>query len=226
MLGPLVLWPGTRREDYDDVLLYWTLGILYFIYLCHIGCGVKLSAALYNTTEGVEEVCELADRPRHENPHFSWHVQCYHYVTRTTGSGKNRRTRRERVNTHRASHSGVLPSTDQTPSFVPNTQAQQTQLDTFLELDLTSSNYLSEYSRWCMFHRRDVHQDKSRNEDLPSRRSSILAVWIKGSQPCYMHSCCYWLANLLLLSFFYRLFVQSKLAIQHYTYKKKCFNIH
>jgi len=36
-------------------------------------------------------------------PRINMHVECYHYETRTTGSGKNRRTRQVKVVTHRAS---------------------------------------------------------------------------------------------------------------------------
>jgi len=205
-----------------------TTGVAYFIYLCHLACCVRLTRAFANLTEGMEAVMALMDQPRSENPQFHWTSEAYHYITRvehyTDSEGKSRtRTRQERVVTHRASASGIIPSTDLTPGFVPNTRAQQTQIDTELQLDFSSSNYLSEYSRWCSFHRWDIHQDCHRSEDCASRASSCLAVWTR--RPWWMNGCSYWLANIFLLSFFYRIWLQAQMARQKYIYVKRCYSI-
>jgi len=172
----------------------------------------------------------IMDQPRHENPHFRWTVQCYHYrtvhYTTTDKDGRTQHhTRQERVNTHHASHSGYIPSADQTPSFLPSTEAQQTQIDTHLDLDFSQSNYHGEYHRFCAFHRRDVHQDQSHTEDLDSRVKSLLAIWVAKSVPCWMNAGCYWLANIFLLSFFFRIVMQSRIGSQEFTYHKKCYSI-
>lgn len=203
-------------------------GVSYILYLCHLCCCVGLTSAFANLTEGMEQVMLLMDKPRQENPYFRWHISCYHWVTRTEhytdSDGKSRtRTHQEKMVTHTASASGVLPSTDLTSSFVPNTRAKQTQIDTNLQLDLSSSNYLSEYQRWCNFHRWDVHQDCTRSEDLHSRAASCIAVWTQ--RPWWMRMRFYWLANICLLSFFYRIYLQAHMGRQSYTYVKRCYSI-
>eukprot|EP00928_Gymnodinium_smaydae_P029169 TRINITY_DN22042_c0_g1_i1.p1 TRINITY_DN22042_c0_g1~~TRINITY_DN22042_c0_g1_i1.p1 ORF type:complete len:719 (+),score=98.49 TRINITY_DN22042_c0_g1_i1:146-2158(+) len=205
-------------------------GVCYCLYLFHLCCGVRLTSAFRNQTRGMENVIELMDKPRYENPVFHWRVQCYHYrtvhYTEKDSQGRSvSKTRQERVNTHSAHNSGVIPSQDHTPTFAPQTQAQQTQINTDLNLDFSSSNYLGEYQRWCLFHRWDVHQDCSRSEDLPSRASSCMALWVPRTVPWWFNEQFYWLANLFMLSFVYRFIAQSRIGSQRYTYHKKCFNI-
>mmetsp|Transcript_43202 Transcript_43202/g.101592 ORF Transcript_43202/g.101592 Transcript_43202/m.101592 type:complete len:673 (-) Transcript_43202:41-2059(-) len=205
----------------------------YLIYLIHVCCCVRLTGAFNHPIEGIEEVCAAMDKPRSEDPHYRWHVQCYHYETRyyTETRQENGRTvhetksRRERVNTHQASMRGVIPSKDFSPEFVPQTEAQQTHVTTALDLDLSRSNYVMEYEKWCHFHRWDAHQDRSRSEDMPSRLSNCFAVWVTHSLPCWMNNTCYWLSNLLMMSACYRWCAHSKIGYQSYTYVKRCFDI-
>ncbi|CAJ1391828.1 unnamed protein product [Effrenium voratum] len=217
-------------DGYVDTQMLAPMGIAYFIYLIHLCFCVRLTRALVNATEGIEQVIDKMDRPRYENPCFTWHVQCYHYETRTrTTTDKDGRTQTHtesvRVNTHTASKSGTIPSQDNTLDFIPNTLAAQTQIDTTLDLDLSASDYLAEYHRFCAFHRWDVHQDTSRSEDLPSRVTSCVAIWSQRNMPCWMGSKCYWLANLFAVSFFYRILAQSRMGHQEYVYLKKCFQL-
>lgn len=210
------------------------LGVSAMLYLLQVACCVRLTSAFWNKTEGMDNIMSLLDRPRLENPHYTWRVQCYHYVTRvrtetTTGSDGKRRTRqvtrRVRVNTHSASASGTIPSTDMTPAYLPQTAAAHTQIHTALDLDLTRSNYRAKFEMWTAFHRRDVHQDRHRSEDLPSRKRSVLAVWRPDSRPWWMTSRCYWFSNLCCCSLVYRWAVQAQLGEQTYTYHKRCFDI-
>jgi hypothetical protein len=178
----------------------------------------------------MEQVVNLMEKPRRENPQYKWTVQCYHYETRhyttTDKDGRTQHhTKQERVNTHSARTWGYIPSTDLTPEFIPQVEAQQTQIDTHLDLDLSGSNYMGEYYRWCAFHRWDVHQDSSHSEDLPSRAHSCLAVWVPRTKPCWMNALWYWIANIFLLSFFYRLAAQRLMGKQEFTYHKRCYSI-
>mmetsp|Transcript_46503 Transcript_46503/g.133926 ORF Transcript_46503/g.133926 Transcript_46503/m.133926 type:complete len:412 (+) Transcript_46503:1-1236(+) len=210
------------------------LGICVFAYLIQVMFFVRLTAAFHNRTEGMEEIISLMDRPRWENPHYRWHVQCYHMETRTfTETTRNSdgttttrtKTKTVRVDTYSASASGVIPSIDQTFAYVPQTAAQQTQIHTDLDLDFSGSNYVSKFHRWAALHRRDVLQDRSHQEDLPSRKQSVLAVWRPGSRKWWMNSTCYWLSNLLCCSLCFRWYAQSHLGEQTYVYRKRCFDI-
>ncbi|CAE8640244.1 unnamed protein product [Polarella glacialis] len=231
-LAVLLVWVlrGVQILQGPPDQLAWGTLVVYLVYLGHLLFCVRLTKAFANETHGLEQVMQRMDRPRHETPHYSWRVQCYHYETRTVTTkdkdGESRTdTETHRVNTHSAYTSGVIPSTDSTPAFLPNTAAAQTQIATHLDLDFSDSNYIGEYHRWCSFHRWDLHQDCSKSEDLPSRLGSCLALWSPRRKPCWMNACCYWLANLFLLSFFYRIFAQSRFGHQEYTYEKKCGNI-
>lgn len=204
--------------------------LAYVVYIVHLACCVRLTRAFANQTEGIESVMLLMDKPRHENPRYNWHVQCYHYRTeRRTRRNKDGKTEtyteQVKVITHSASASGTIPSEDLTSEFLPNTMATQTQIETKLDLDFSSSNYLIEYNRWKNFHRRDVYQDSSHAENLPSRVGSCLAVWSQRNMPCWLNAGCYWLANLFAMSFLYRLLAQSRVGKQEYVYAKRCFNI-
>lgn len=219
--------------DAENTCGYIALGA-YVVYLVQIGCCVRLTTAFSNATEGLENVMSLMDKPRYEDPHFHWHVQCYHYVTvcyteTTTDSQGNRqtvhKTRQERRNTHSADWRGVIPSTDGTLPFVPQTAAQQTQIDTHLNLDFSRSNYHARFNQWCLMHHRDVHQDRSSSEYLPSRASSCLAVWVSNGMPWWLNRECYWLMNIFLCSTCFRWAAQARLGHQDYTYNKKCYNI-
>lgn len=221
--------PFEFRPD-DEPVLLGVCATSYILYLIHLCCGVGLTKAFNNETEGMEKVCHLMEIPRDEDPQYNWHVQCYHYVTvhyttRDKDGRTSHHTRQERHNTHSASASGIIPSEDFTPSFLPQVEAQQTQIDTHLNLDLSRSNYYMEFNRWCAFHRRDTYQDTSSKEDLPSRAHSCLAVWVAKTKPCWMNATCYWFANIFLLSFFYRLAAQRLMGKQEYTYHKRCFDV-
>lgn len=226
LLGALVLWIfSSEFEVSTDILndpaVFAPAGIAYLVYLCHIACCVRLTTAFTNQTEGMENVMEAMDKPRHEDPYYKWSVQCYHYETRTrTRTDKDGRTETYtetvRVNTHSAWKSGTIPSQDRTQNFLPNTMATQTQIE---------SDYLARFQAWCWFHRWDVHQDASKKEDLHSRMTSCLAVWSTRNMPCWLGPRCYWLVNILALSFFFRILAQSRLGHQEYTYSKKCFNL-
>jgi len=221
---------GLHTDDDTRNALLGVCAGAYVVYLCHLCCCVRLTKAFANTTDGMEAVIELMDKPRHENPRYNWTVQCYHYETRhyttTDKDGRTQHhTRQERVNTHRAHTSGWVPSTDRTPPFLPQVEAQQTQINTNLNLDFSESNYYGEYQRFCAFHRWDMHQDCSHTEELPSRAGSCLAVWVAKSKPCWLNGGFYWLANIFLCSFFYRIAAQRIIGSQEYTYHKKCYSI-
>lgn len=225
----LILFLVQRNETFG-----WIALVLYAGYCLHAFCGASLMTSLVNKVEGLAEVNGVMERPRSENPLFKWHIQCYHYETRTrtvtsTDKDGNKTTRhehyQERVNTHAAWHSGVIPSADFSPEFLPDTSAQMTEIVTHLRLDFSSSNYMACYAAWIAMHRRDIHADQTHSEDLPSRHSSLLAVWLTGAQPWWMNAGMYGLSTLFMCAPCYRLAVQSRLGRQEYEYRKKCYSI-
>jgi hypothetical protein len=207
---------------------------LYVLYLVHSFCCSKFLSAVGNRITGLDSVCNAMERPKSEHPVYHWHIQCYHMETRTktenyTDSEGNQKTRTVtetvRVNTWSNRHSGIIPSVDATPMFQPDTTALMTEIDTELDLDLTHSNYVQCYRHWCLANRFDVHADTSRSEDLPSRKSAVLAEWVSDVRPCWVRKTFYVLATLFLCSMCFRLTVQARSGYQKFTYKKRCYQI-
>eukprot|EP00929_Paragymnodinium_shiwhaense_P025465 TRINITY_DN15395_c0_g2_i3.p1 TRINITY_DN15395_c0_g2~~TRINITY_DN15395_c0_g2_i3.p1 ORF type:complete len:558 (-),score=83.53 TRINITY_DN15395_c0_g2_i3:465-2138(-) len=130
--------------DSDNQQMHaWIAGIAYIVYLVHSFCCTRFASAVGNRIKGLNAVCNIMEAPKSEHPHFRWHVQCYHYETRTRtesyrDSNGNTQTRTVtetvRVNTWSATHRGVIPSTDHTPPFVPNTRALMTEIDSPIPL--------------------------------------------------------------------------------------------
>eukprot|EP00928_Gymnodinium_smaydae_P029612 TRINITY_DN22254_c0_g1_i2.p1 TRINITY_DN22254_c0_g1~~TRINITY_DN22254_c0_g1_i2.p1 ORF type:complete len:675 (-),score=63.16 TRINITY_DN22254_c0_g1_i2:268-2292(-) len=221
---------GVSESDYKLQVA----AVLYCLYLVQAFCCTRFSSAVGNRITGLDAVCNRLELPKTENPTYRWHIQCYHYETRTrqesyTDSNGNRQTRTvtetHRVNTWSSSRTGTIPSIDATPVFVPNTRALVTEIDTSLDLDFSQSNYLQCYRHWCLANRFDIHADESRTEDLPSRKPGFLAEWVNGARPCWMRRLTYVFSTLLMCSMCFRLVVQSRVGLQNFTYKKRCFRI-
>lgn len=217
----------------DEHYLFGGIAIIAFLISLGMGCASNLGRAMANKSVGLWNTMLKMDKPRYENPQFTWHIECYHwrtvhYTDHVTRNGKRetvQKTRKEKVVTHRATLRGTIPTIDHTPIFIPLTDASQTEIDTTLELDFSRSNYLHRYREWCRWHRRDVHQSHRRSEDLPSRCVSCMAEWVEGSSPWYMSGGAYWLAHVCLLGGCLRWYIQSRLGFQSYEYKKQCFSI-
>jgi len=209
-------------------------GICYLVYLIHAFCCTKFASAVGNRITGLDEVCNTLERPKSEHPHYRWTIQCYHMETRTRqqsyqDANGNQQTRTvtetHRVNTWHSSHSGVIPSVDHTATFVPDTTALVTEVDTFLDMDFSQSNYLFCYRHWCRANRFDIHADESRSEWLPSRKEGFLAEWVAGARPCWQRRTCYVFATLFLFSMCFRWLAQSKSGYQKFVYRKACYQI-
>eukprot|EP00933_Yihiella_yeosuensis_P079999 TRINITY_DN933_c2_g1_i1.p1 TRINITY_DN933_c2_g1~~TRINITY_DN933_c2_g1_i1.p1 ORF type:complete len:699 (+),score=89.96 TRINITY_DN933_c2_g1_i1:86-2182(+) len=226
---------GGDLDDPDDRKVYgWMALFAYIIYLAQSFHWSRFMSSLGNRMSGLDNVCNAMERPKQENPYYRWRVQNYHYETRTReetykdseGNSKTRTvTETIRVNTSFYNASGVIPSHDYSPEFVPNTRALLTEIDTELSCDFSQSNYWACYQDWCYTHRYDVHQDASEDHDLPSRKKAILAEWVPGHRPCWMNRTCYVLSSVFLCALPFRLRSQSQCGSQDFTYRKRCYRI-
>ena len=80
--------------------------LLLLFYVCHGMCYADDINYLTNIMTNVGDpnksnADEYFDMVTREAASLVMHVDCYHYETRTTGSGKNRSTKRVKVTTHR-----------------------------------------------------------------------------------------------------------------------------
>ncbi|CAD7965082.1 unnamed protein product [Amoebophrya sp. A120] len=122
---------------------------------------------------------------------FEWKIACYHTVTTTTGSGKNRRTTTKRVYTHRNSFFGELKVTDVSEKFEPKTTAVNpktkqvepiafTRMQTDLKIDFTQSDYQATFQQWVQANWKDRSADYSTKETIGEIEKDFLAQWFEG----------------------------------------------
>jgi len=231
-LGAVVVSLAENSPSQDLQAFLGIFAVSYCLYLVQVFCASRMATAFQNETYGIDRIMEAMERPHHENPYYRWHVECYHFVTvvyyetvrRQDGTTRQeRRTRREKRVTHVATTCGVIPSTDCSNPFIPQTTARQTQINTSLLCDFSHSNYLSRYDSWCLFHRTDVHQDATRHEDLHSRMTSCLAVWV--AKPWWMRKGYFICTTVCLMSCTYRWLAQARMGEQSYCYVKRCYSI-
>lgn len=230
----IIVFAGLSLASGDETFIGIAVS-LYAVYLIHCFCCTRFSSAMGNRLTGLDVVCSAMEEPKKENPLYRWSCQNYHYETRieretyTDSQGKTQTrtvSKSVRVNTGPCyTRHGVIPSTDETPTFIPNTKALVTEIDTELSLDFSNSNYLNCYRHWLYAHRWDLHQDESRTEWLPSQKTAILAEWVSGTRPCWMRRAWYVLSSLALVSCCFRLLGQMQCGRQQFTYKKRCYRI-
>ncbi|CAD7952598.1 unnamed protein product, partial [Amoebophrya sp. A25] len=125
---------------------------------------------------GLQAVVERIEKCHQANPLYKWQIQCYHTVT--TGSGKNKRTRR--VNTHSAQRGGKLLGPDVSEKFAPEMHAEfpLTRMKTDLRLDLGKTSYVQDFDAWVKDNWKDAQADFSRNESLGDIQRDFIAEWV------------------------------------------------
>jgi len=137
--------------------------VFYLIYFC-VGAAFTNRSALGKMTEGMNSVLEINLQLRRQDLEFKWHIQCYHYETRTRtvtdSEGRSHtETYQERVNTHSASRNGLIGCTDHSEDFIPNTDAKFCYIKSKCDKDFSGSNYHSSYQQWINSNIRDTHHD-------------------------------------------------------------------
>jgi len=207
------------------------VGAGYLLYLIYVSCCLKTHSMLGNTMEGMEAVVKYIERVHAADPSFRWHIECWHYETKTrlkTSSKGLSRTKTERVKvvTHRASKTGALHSIDQSEKFIPDTSYTLTQLKSKVDITFApGSNYRSSYSAWVSANKRDTHQSYGRTEFVSCHQKHALIEWVPGTKSCWMGDCCYFLSNVFLVSLVYRCVLNSKCGRAQYNFHKVASNI-
>jgi len=176
---------------------------------------------LRSVTERIE-ACQSAD------PTFTWTIACYHHETRTTGTGKNRRTRTVKVYTHRNSHTDTLPSIDVSEKFrAENTFAPFTRMHTDLVVDFTKSNYEAEYKAWVSRNWLDRCAEHSATYTIQGGlEKDFLAQWSDGaSRPWYLQTSTVWLARFFGMMICLRSKIRGNVPKQDVEFRKVARNI-
>ena len=188
-----------EKNEMEDCHNGWGILIGLAICPCALGCISVAKSVHGPRLSGLGAVVEYVTSMKDRNAHYVWTIQNYHYEKRTAGSGKNKRTKRVRVNTHYACTRGGLVCSDESDVFVPNTRLRNTALASKLEVEIVGSFAGRFDNRKNMFYnanRRDKHQDTMAYFELPGMHDVLRAEWVGGGQdPCWVHPYCCCLAS-------------------------------
>jgi hypothetical protein len=164
-------------------------------YAFHFGASVCCGhdfGLLSNAVSGAAGLVARFDPVYRANAAFRWHIECYHYETRTytTTDSKGHRhthTKRVRVTTHVATHEGRLRSFEVSPPFIPDVNSYAlTQLLSTARVQVKFAEYFAARDSWRAANTRDAHQDFSAAELVPELQPEILVEYVPGLRPMWM----------------------------------------
>eukprot|EP00056_Hartaetosiga_gracilis_P001057 m.41991 g.41991 ORF g.41991 m.41991 type:complete len:378 (-) comp10479_c0_seq1:687-1820(-) len=197
---------------------------IYLIYLIEACCS-STSGYVHNKLQDPNpHVAAVLDTP----PTIRFHIQCYHYETRTRtvrDSNGNTRTETytERVNTHSASENFHILQwfDDSMPFFVPNYEICQMKF--FKNFKFTTealSRFECDKARFIRENDRDVHYSYSESRFIGGMKSHALTFHENATLPCSSNPTWFWIFTLLSLSWFVRTHLGSQTGEFKYTYSK------
>ncbi|CAM9782720.1 unnamed protein product, partial [Ectocarpus fasciculatus] len=177
---------------------------------------------------------------RTTSPVVLFNARCYHYetqtrtvpVTTTNASGYTTTTYRTEtytvtVVTHSASEEYSFTRWEDATGPLSGTDSVRlTKLHLSKELgfltDAAEQRLLAAYGSFCAANRRDLFQDYNKELQLEGFKERIMCFRNVDEAPCWVSSCGYWVASLLLLlNVPYRLCIDWKTGIVRHTITKK-----
>ena len=212
------------EEKNDSCFAYLTLAIFPCCIYCH-GFGRALAG---EKIEGMEQAVTYVARGKDDLPDYRWHIQNYHYKKTRVKTKKGYRTKRTRVNTHRATLTGTLKATDATDVFVPNTRKRHLALLSKLAVRFDPA-FEGEYQRELLaFYKRntrDRHQDKSCTYSMPHLGGNDLdgvhIEWVPGEpMPWWMSNTCKMVTALTWTAVCWFQAMKSVMGAQTYVFTK------
>jgi len=147
---------------------------------------------------------------------INWTVQCYHYETRRTTDSKGKtKTKRVRVNTHRASKNYVYHGSRDVSAELPNIESfkvMQLNSETrfgFADAE-TRNHYNTNLSIWRKNHDRDRHQDFSMSWNVLGLIQYALWEREEGAiPPCARNPVAFLVCTALSFGFLWRLWFEK-----------------
>jgi hypothetical protein len=209
-----------------------------FIVVVSVTGGLYLIDSFYNPfssyvwnlrtrVESYQFLAKLSDT----RPNLWWHIQCYHYETRTYRDSKGRtQTRQVRVNTHSASGHYAFSSWRNIgpPPLISAVKAMRIRLDkeyTFADAE-TKSDYDMKFAGFIAANDRDTHKDVSSGFDIEGFEDYFLSM-IKDNEGessfawfCYKTHW-YWISTVLVMSGFFRMILVGGTNSMSYTFVKE-----
>lgn len=191
-------------------------GLFIFIYFCiNICCTCKSKIVMYlgnqNNASGTENMLATMQS---NAPTLMMHVRCYHYETRTSGSGKNRRSRRVRVETHAASQAIVYNTwRDVSTSVTGLANHGMVRVSVKKTFTYNDEQTFMHFEEQRLTFRRendfDVYQDYSEELLIGGYREAILCIPTGVTKPACMATHFYFLTSIFCANWFFRRFVET-----------------
>ncbi|CAN0289392.1 unnamed protein product, partial [Ectocarpus sp. 12 AP-2014] len=180
-------------------------------------------------------VQQYVQQLRTTTPVVQFDASCYHYETRTrpgllfslADSLRRTETYTETVVTHSANEEYHFTHwEDATGPLLGTDSVRLTKLHLSKELgfltDAAEQQLLAAYGSFCAANRRDVFQTYKKELQLEGFKERIMCFRNVDEAPCWVSSCGYWVASLLLLlNVPYRMCIDWKTGIVRHTIIKK-----
>lgn len=230
LIGSLVMY----AQDPDSPGIFASFGTCYFIYAILEFCS-PTSRYLCNKSSD-QGMYEKMGRNFKTPPEIRFHCECYHYETRhhtrTNKDGKKEHyTTRERVTTYTETYS--LPyysERDVSGLFYLNCEKAYVEKKHYIKLELKEEiNFADaisyyDYERakrhfWRRNRFRDVHFDFTESRVIPGMDHHNL-VKLTQEEPCLVNYFFFFLAVLLTIAEFFRLYVDSVSVYQKFKVRK------
>eukprot|EP00055_Hartaetosiga_balthica_P003776 m.8965 g.8965 ORF g.8965 m.8965 type:complete len:395 (-) comp3319_c0_seq1:261-1445(-) len=213
--------PSTFEEE---TFFFPTLFGIYLIYLIEACCSSTKGYVNNKMQDPNPHVAQVLDSP----PQITFHIQCYHYETRTrtvrdSNGNTKTETYTERVNTHSASMVFHIQQwyDDSAPFFVPNYEICQLKFSkSFKFTDASFSRYKMEREVFIRENDRDVHYSFTEGRYIAGMKKKALTYHENADLPCSTSPTWFWIFTLLTLSWFIRTHLGSHTGEFKYHYSK------
>ena len=179
-------------------------------------------ALLSNSVSGAEGLAAQFDPVYRANASYTWHIECYHYETRTRTDSKGKsHSESVRVTTHTATRGGLLRSFEVSPPFVPRADSfVLTEVISRARVQVRFVEYFQQRDSWRAANTRDAHQSFSASESIPGLRPEVLVEYVPGARPRWMSRWAFALATLLLSSLCFKVAFHARCGRQEYEFVK------
>lgn len=184
--------------------------ILTFIYYIACFCAPTMRYLAHASNESGGIMMDKVGALRSATPVLSWYIECWHNETRTTGSGKNRRSHTVRVVTHRANHNYNFKwwcdvSDDSYLSWTNLLLIKMTMTKSYVFADLdTRLHHGDRKAAFINANKFDAHQSFTETLNINGFHSKSLLQAFPGAKPKGLTWGYYILASLFFMSVPYR----------------------
>jgi hypothetical protein len=233
LIGYLIISAGMKQQDLESPII--AVSVTYLIYLISAFCSPMCSYLFHK--HGADSIHHVMQNLFYNPPVITWHIQCYHYETRTSTTKDSKGHRRTHTSRHKVitytereqfnfytwrDISGVFLLDAHKVFKSENKKYIKLALDTDFEFgdDLTRMDYQRQKDNFYFRNRwRDVHCSISETRTIPGFNSYNM-IRISQQKASCVSGYTFILFTFLPFVELYKLYVDSFCVEQDYTIKK------